>query len=252
VKIATRCPACDGTHYKVTPAVLTPFVAERVFGWQTIYTERVIAYSICNTMRCLACGCVFCDIRFDPVEMRRLYAGYMGAEYTAMRDKYERGWKPPNNLNHAQAVEWFLSPYRLSFPVSILDWGGDTGRDTPFKDRCRKLDIYDIGTNSVQWGTRVDAPRPPYGLVVCSNVLEHDPYPAQILTEIHKAMDAATILYVEVPYNSPVMESKTYWHEHINFFTEASISRLLSRCGLEVITSQHLPPVYMLACKRKQ
>jgi hypothetical protein len=87
--IAERCPACGGDTLNTTIAVMRPFIAKRVFRWEQIILEEGESFTTCNTLHCLSCGCVFCDMRFNDKEMERLYKGYRGDEYTAMRAKYE-------------------------------------------------------------------------------------------------------------------------------------------------------------------
>ena len=36
MKIATRCVCCDGQALSATPAVLMPFLAYRIFGWEPV------------------------------------------------------------------------------------------------------------------------------------------------------------------------------------------------------------------------
>jgi hypothetical protein len=254
MKIANRCPACDGTELEKTPAILMPYIAKRVFGWDCIRTEDSTVYSICNTVHCVSCGMLFCDIRFDPDENERLYANYWKGEAVEMREKYEQNWGDRNwaiqsGLERIPAIEWFLEP-RLKFPVDILDWGGDTGENTPFKDRSKRVDIYEVGSNPVVWGKRVDVPEPPYDLIILSNVMEHVSYPSELLSDILRYMGKA-LLYIEIPYVPSEFKHKLYWHEHINFFTEEAVKRLLSRMGLEIVSSKHIPPYYQIACKTK-
>ena len=45
-----------------------------------------------------------------------------------------------------------------------------------------------------------------YDLIICSQVLEHIPYPHTILQDIVSAMSDATILYLEVPYEEVMRE----------------------------------------------
>lgn len=78
-----------------------------------------------------------------------------------------------------------------------------------------------------------------YDLIVCRHVLEHIPYPSDVLTEIHQCMKDETLLYVEVPHEAVMAQSldvkasdKKHWHEHINFFSIKSLEILLKSCGL--------------------
>ncbi|HLP82398.1 MAG TPA: hypothetical protein VK141_10480, partial [Nitrosomonas sp.] len=122
-----------------------PFVAHRVFGWKpveitdewglkTIPSGR--AYCICNTLYCTECGLLFSDIRFDDEEIAALYNGYRNEEYTALRDSYEPGYRQRADflyagLPHVPDIEQFLVPFLNDSPIRVLDWGGDTGINTP-------------------------------------------------------------------------------------------------------------------------
>ena len=64
----------DQKKLKNSPAVLMPFVAERVFNWKQIKIDKTWGlntiqngqtYSICNTLLCSKCNFVFLDIRFS-------------------------------------------------------------------------------------------------------------------------------------------------------------------------------------------
>lgn len=245
MKIATACPCCNSASLTKSPAVLMPFVASRVFGWEpvTVTAEWGLqtipdgsTYTPCNTVTCQKCGFVFCDIRFDDDEMHRLYNDYRGEEYTAQRERYEPGYTERNNkLNsghkHIQKVEEFIRPY-IETPLHILDFGGDTGINTPFQREAEIHHIYDIGTKPVVDGAvKVTELQQNYNLIVCAHVLEHLPHPADTLWEIVQILGAG-LLYIEVPYENT--NNKRHWHEHINCFTIRAMAHLLLRCGLRV------------------
>ena len=263
-----------------------PFVAKRVFDWEPVeITEdwglrdikRGMAYPLCNSIQCAACGAVFLDIRFTDSEMASLYAGYRGPEYTALRDRYEPGYAERNSIilrgtTHVPRVEAFLSKF-VKPPLRILDWGGDTGFNTPFKSQSELLHIYDISNQAVVGGalrvSREIIDRTRYDLIVLSHVIEHLPYPAKTVTEIASTMKRDTVLYIEVPHEDliradehrgDVHKKKKYWHEHINFFTERAIVALLARCGLQALDVHALETegggktwhVLGIACKLRQ
>lgn len=238
-----------------------PFVAHRAFGWtpvsidsswgfQTIPEGR--AYSVCNSLHCPDCGLIFLDIRFDDGALSRLYAGYRGEEYTRLRDTYEPGYRLRNDglqdgITYLDEVERFLLPL-LPKTLSVLDWGGDTGVNTPFKYGSNCVHVFDISDVSPIPGiSRVNfegdlAHR--YDLVVCTNVLEHTPYPGATLSKIIKVMDKNSVLYLEVPHEVLMrtyatgherLRAKRHWHEHVNFFTDKAVQHLLRASGLEII-----------------
>jgi hypothetical protein len=263
MKIARECIACGSTSLLKTPAILAPFVAARVFGWTPVeITEawgfRDIrpgnAYSICNTIFCPRCEMIFCDIRFDADEMKALYGGYRDEAYTSLRERFEPGYRQRNAALEEEAtylplVERFLSPHVVQSP-RILDWGGGSGVNTPFRRAAAIHHIFDIScTQPVGGATNVtedEVYSHRYDLIVLSEVLEHVPYPGEMLRNVAGAMSGETALYIEVPREDLVAmatnigeqwPAKRHWHEHINFFSERSLGCLLAAHGLAVMAS---------------
>ena len=286
-RVASRCICCGSSGLSRSPAILMPFVAHRVFGWQPVTIDHTwglntiqsgTAYALCNSVLCQDCGLLFLDMRFSDNELRSLYDGYKDDDYTELREKYEPGYRQRYALmagaggvkSYLHKVEEFLAPL-LSSPPRILDWGGDTGSNSPFRNHNKLLHVYDISRKEPAAGaTAVDietARQTDYDLIVCSQVLEHVSFPAETLREIRRSMRQDTLLYIEVPYEEILRTSvgdrnvhtrKRHWHEHVNFFTEESLRRLLSRCGLDIVSSHLLllpdaPPngshLFQVACK---
>jgi len=261
-----------------------PFIAHRVFDWAPVVVDESWgltsikngnAYSICKSLYCSDCGFLFLDIRFSESELSRLYDDYRGAQYTLIRESYEPGYKLKNDdlnkgmFDSIKNVETFLEPH-LNFPLTILDWGGATGKNTPFKNSNKAFDIYDIGNKDVIAGAKKvgkdEVFSKKYKLIVCRHVLEHIPYPSDLLFDILKVMNKDSILYIEIPLENVVLNNekdlhleKKHWHEHINFFSEESLKRLVENVRLEVvdikklkkITAGNASYVFQLACRMK-
>jgi SAM-dependent methyltransferase len=191
------------------------------------------------------------------MEMASLYTGYRNEEYTRVRDFYEPGYRKKSECysdrhQYINSIESFLTPHVPEAPT-LLDWGGDTGINTPLKKSARTVHIYDIsnkptikGSQSVSLET---ARKSKYDLIVCSQVLEHVPYPQDILSEIISVMNHDTLLYLEVPYeeimrinagSKDLHRAKHHWHEHINFFSTKSLEALLERVNLQLVEMQTL------------
>jgi hypothetical protein len=243
VDISKSCPCCESTDLIKSPAILMPFVAYRVFGWMPVEitddwglltVKNGNAYTVCNSLQCVNCGFLFLDMRFNKDEVKSLYAGYGGLEYTKTRQcfepQYQNGGCQGCSGSYVKDIEEFIRPHVE--PRSILDWGGLAGENTPFKNNM--VHIYDISNTPPVAGVLVDSPFGKYDLVVCSHVLEHVPYPEVVLHEIRKYI--GEILYIELPLEdtSKAIEKK-YWHEHINFFSIDSLYKLFKRCGLSII-----------------
>lgn len=261
-----------------------PFIAHRVFGWQPVEIDeswglktirRGMAYPLCNSVQCMECGFLFLDIRFSDEEMEALYHGYRDEEYTALREKYEPGYRARNlvlasSVPYLSEIERFLTPFVSTSP-HILDWGGDTGQNTPFRTRGAQVDILDISRKDVLPGVtkvdRVSARETVYDLVVYSNILEHIPYPEDMLRDIAAIMREKTVLYIETPNEDLVRSNpgalnlharKKHWHEHVNFFTRRSLETLIERCNLRIVALDVFEGsaggssafLFMIACKR--
>ena len=263
-----------------------PFVAHRALGWLPVEIDESwglktikqgMAYSICNSVYCVDCGFLFLDMRFSDTELGALYSGYRGQQYTELREHYEPGYKSRNDnlvggIGYITDIEAFLTPH-ITLPLRMLDWGGDTGENTPFKTDNTVFHIYDISNKPVVAGAEpVDktvAFGTTYDLVICSNVLEHVPYPSDLIEDMKHTMTKDTVLYIEVPHEEVMRMSvsggqqlppvKKHWHEHINFFSEKSLRRLVDGCGLEVIALHQLKAEgyastsfhFQIACKLK-
>ena len=260
LRIASTCVCCGGDRLSRSPAILMPFIAARIFDWYPVEIDeswglktiqKGTAYSVCNSLLCQDCGLLFLDMRFSDAELGKLYSDYRGKEYSDLRDQFEPGYIERNTLleggvSFIGQVEEFIRPY-LQFPVALLDWGGDTGGNTPFKNENCLFHIYDISSKPVIAGAisvdRSVVSKTDYQLITCSQVLEHTPYPRQIIKDIKQAMSAATLLYIEVPYEEHMrncqpellLAKKKHWHEHINFYTPKSLRALVKESDLEIV-----------------
>jgi hypothetical protein len=275
-----------------------PFISHRIFNWRptsvsekwklnTIKSGK--AYSVCNSLLCMDCNLLFLDMRFDDQELGRLYYNYRDEKYSNLRNKYEPGYKLINKvqnlpINYIKKVENFLSPL-LTSSINILDYGGDDGKNTPFKDTENIIHIYDISKKpSVKNLRKVNKSNmlKKYNLVILSQVIEHVSYPQLIINEIKKLLNKNSILYIELPLEKLMkrmwelekerkkkggggkkkellmcLKNKRYWHEHINFYSKKSLVKLLNFCGLKIIKMNILPvevyksvEVIQIACKK--
>lgn len=265
--IARQCICCGSDQLQRSPAVLMPFVALRVFGhepveitadWGLRDLRQGTAYTLCASLQCQECGALFLDYRFTDEQMAALYHNYRDAQYNAQRIRFEPGYvNVVAHYNQRAAyldeVEAWLAPYLPKAPA-VLDWGGDTGINSLFRECNHLLHIHDIsgvglipGAESVEL-EQIGQNR--YDLVTCSQVMEHVPHPLELLQRLLSALGSDTLLYLEVPHEALVREHpgslelaplKRHWHEHVNFFTETAIRRLLARLGLVVVDVLRLP-----------
>jgi hypothetical protein len=226
-----------------------PTLIDESWGLNTV--QKGMAYTVCKSLQCADCGLLFSDIRFSDDELERLYRGYRDDDYTTLRETYEPGYSLRNDalrqqIDYGGILEQFLIPLLPDRPLAILDWGGDSGKNTPLRQRASRHDVYDISNIAVVAGARAvgreQAMADQYDLIVCSNVLEHVSYPSDLLLDIQQAMRPESLLYIEVPYEEvarthgrEARSHKKHWHEHVNFFSPESLKTLLANSGLKTV-----------------
>jgi hypothetical protein len=288
MKISKICICCNSTKLSTSPAVLMPFISHRIFDWKPVTISKKwklntiksgAVYSICNSLLCLDCHLLFLDMRFDDEELGKLYSNYRDKYYSSLRNKYEPGYELINKsqklpINYMQNIENFLK-YFFKFPINILDFGGNDGKNTPFKNTENTIHIYDISNNSVKKNIKKVNKKnmlKKYNLVILSQVIEHVSYPSLIINEIKKLMNKNSILYIELPLEKAVkkiwnggkkidfltcLKNKKHWHEHVNFYSKKSLIKLLNNCGFKIIKMDILPvqiykaaEIIQIACKK--
>src|SRR5947207_15996168 len=74
------CPSCGTSEFDVRPAIVSPFLAEYLFGRRS---------ELCEIARCRACTLTYFSRRLDDDDVARLYRGYRGPDYFRIRHKHE-------------------------------------------------------------------------------------------------------------------------------------------------------------------
>ena len=288
MQIAKNCICCNSVKIASSPSVLMPFISHRIFNWKpTLITKKWNlntiksgrAYSICNSLLCLDCNLIFLDMRFDDEELGRLYKNYRGKNYLKLRSKYEPGYNLINKIQnlpitYIKNVENFLTPF-LKFPIKVLDFGGDDGHNTPFKNSKNIIHVYDISNKVVKKGVKNVNKKnmlKKYDLIILSQVIEHVSFPRVIINEVKNILDKNSLFYIELPLEKLLkkiwyggqrkeflkcLKKKKHWHEHINFYSKKSLVKLLGQCGLKIIKMNILTveiyksaEVIQIACKK--
>lgn len=209
MKLAKSCICCQSQAVRTSPAILSPFVAKRIFGWSPVEITpewgfrdipNGMTQTICATVACEGCGAIFLDMRFDHEELGALYSDYRGPEYTSLREHFEPGYAQHNKTllekpTYIPFVEQLLSRYVNLNPI-VLDWGGDVGLNTPFAAVASRHDVYDIsGKETIGRARCVDyaSISKDYDLIVCCQVLEHVADPVSLVREMTEFMSPTTI-----------------------------------------------------------
>lgn len=285
MKIIDYCVCCESKKLDKNSSVIVPFVMNRIFAWDMEIVDESWGlkdikqgnlYQRSDSLQCKSCGHLFSSVRFDDDEMEKLYLDYRNDEYVNTRERFESGYKNINEklkqgYSYKNKIEKFLSKHLKNKKKKILDFGGDSGKNTPFvDDKNSKVFVYDISNNEtikkVQKVDKKELNKYDYDLIVCAQVLEHLSFPKKIIKDIKKYGTNDTLFYFEVPFERLILEHKKssflykrHWHEHINFFTKKSLCTLLEKEDLEVLETKKFKidfnnsEIFILGvvCKRK-
>ena len=264
MKIHKRCPCCQSPEINHQTAVLMPFIANRIFGWEKATIDNswdlkdisngVLTFG-CKTCYCKSCNHVFIDMGFDE-RARNLYKDYR-SEYNRQRTMYEptyrdRADKLKLGYEYLPIIEKYILNYLKSKPEKILDYGGDTGENTPFASSANSIYLVDpsnrpLSTKRIHRSENIRMLQDhDFDLVVCMNVLEHLSYPFPFLDELSEKIKGA-LFYFEVPYEPVIQEhkyphrkwtKKRHWHEHVQSYSCESLKSVLTLGGFKVIDIQ--------------
>jgi hypothetical protein len=265
---ASQCVICEGVIVQLKRALVAPFLATRIWNRKPFCV---------NLVKCGACGFMFYNPRLDDDELRRLYSNYRTPEYQQMRHASEPWYTPKFNTDLASPSSYeirrakvepilreHVDPRKIN---RILDYGGDRGDLVAGLFSGAEAFVYDI--SGIPAAAGVTSTNDPAGckadLIINSNVLEHVGFPRLLVSEILKAAPKGGLVFLEVPCElvfgmtrvsrrlaqigvmalahptlarSIIRPASLYMmHEHINYFTERSLTSLMRSCGGSVIAS---------------
>jgi hypothetical protein len=264
----SNCAVCEGEIRQLKRALVSPFLATRIWNRPSFCIDLV---------QCKACGFTFYNPRLDTTEASRLYAGYRSGEYQKMRQASEPWYTESFNADLASTSSYELRRQTLRAILRehagkrevkrVLDYGGDRGDLVSGLVENAAAFVYDIsGIPAVDGVTSIADPAGcEADLIVNSNVLEHVGFPRHLVEKIRTATPPGGLVLLEVPCESPfqfaricrriaqvgimaltrpglalsvVRPASLYMmHEHINYFTEQSLSTLMRSCRFAVIAT---------------
>jgi hypothetical protein len=265
---ASNCVICDNEIRSLKQALVAPFMATRIWNRPPFCV---------NLVRCEACGFIFYNPRLDSAEEFRLYTNYRSEEYRKMRHASEPWYTEGFNAALASPGSYELRRSSLSALLRqhlgtrkigrVLDYGGDHGDLVCGLIEGASAFTYDIsGVETVGGVASTSEPAACQAdLIINSNVLEHVGFPRRLVAEMVSAAPAGGLIFLEVPCESPFGLSRLVrrvaqigimaltrptlarsvvrpaslcmMHEHVNYFTEQSLSKLMSSCGCTVIAA---------------
>jgi len=221
---------------------------------------------------------MFFNPRPTDEELSKLYADYRSEEYQKQRYRHEKWYTAEINqsigknsvevMNRKANLRTILqSLMNLQDIESVLDYGGDSGQYIIDELIHAEKWVYDISNAPLLPGIKrlnnlEDNRILKFDLIMCCHVLEHVPYPLEIVERIKELSHKDTIFYFELPYKAPWFSKsvikqginrlfyihpnltkfayrqhlmhRTQMHEHINYFLPSSLANMLEICGLKV------------------
>jgi len=210
MKDVHACIVCNSKELVALKAAVHPFIAERIWKKPPFELDLLI---------CKRCGFIFFDPRPSNDELSVLYAGYRGVAYQQARQKHEKEYTPEFNR---MLGDCHLNAHRKTMLSSIiqentdtskihsvLDYGGDRGQFIPPDFSDAEKYVFEISGLKPISGVKSimklsESKHRKFDFIMCCHLLEHVPYPSQIIRNIKRFAQKDTIFYFEVPYEIPV------------------------------------------------
>ena len=173
----STCPVCGSTELRSTGAMVSPFLAKRIWDRKPFTT---------SLNQCGACDFLFFNPRLEPAEEARLYWGYRDTEYLKDRNAVEPWYTERFNASLTEAgfvrqrkakiaaiLQRYLSENRA---YRILDFGGAHGELVQgLLPGCRPY-VYEISNVAPLDGVTAchslkECRQYDFDVILCSNVL---------------------------------------------------------------------------------
>lgn len=233
------CPVCDSRNLFKEPGFLT-----RIIVWRSTGIDP--GEDISNhKVTCNDCELVFSELRLTESEEVNYYSGYRDEMYLQQRkictpfyeklqDLFSQSWYIKNRqFAMSSLVQKHISPLKVK---SILDYGGDTGELIPSSFKNATKFVYDLSHAQVVSGVeKINDHDQKFDLIICAHVLEHESNPHALIEKLKNHMHETSLLYLEVPYKETDMLGPNVFDEHINHWSEKSITKLFDMQDINII-----------------
>ena len=224
-------------------------VAKRIYG-----SSVLLEIQICTT-----CSFIQTKIPLPEEGLAMLYADYRSDSYNQERIHYEPEYAPiaarvgsDDQELHGRRdglTAWLTAKVDTDGDYSMLDYGGADGKFLPdLPGRKYVFDISDIAPVKGVERVSDEASLGVYSYVQLAHVLEHVPHPLVLARKACSYLRPKGYLYIEVPQDlsdeavtrlsNGAQNTSIAIHEHINYYTVTSATRLLESAGLALIDVQ--------------
>jgi hypothetical protein len=212
----------------------------------------------CSILICSACDFVCPGFDLTDDQLLELYRDYRSASYNADRIRYEPSYrkialqagKSMEEFNSRMAhVEAFLADVPgLAAVRDALDYAGADGRLLPrsIQERCR-CTVFEV-SDEPAWRPEIRkvtelSQLGRFDYIQACHLLEHVWQPRVLLQSLTGYLTKTGLIYIEVPKEGSPSDINRLRagagsfpiHEHINIFTEKSLSKLIEGVGLNIV-----------------
>lgn len=249
-----RCPVCDAPVSRSVAADVAPFIKKRA----QVADGIEVRSNFCGN-----CEHVFFTPFLSPVELSRIYSGYLDEEYMAVRAELEpsydiehRYFDGDERLVRSDFYSFFLSEF-AHFRGRVVDFGGGDG--SYGRAAFPHADLVVIEHDYEEQGIDLEAELAKADVLLCAHVWEHVPQPWPLFSRLTAALRPGAWVYVELPLEYQgglaeafeTLESREWaqeafvpeplrrMHEHIAHFSKRSAASLMARAGVEVLEVHH-------------
>lgn len=241
------CPVCDSHAWRpIGRRSFRRAQADAVAGWHRrafdilfqVWAPGAEEFTVIYQL-CQECGFVVYTPRPTTEEVIAKYEFSKGLP----RAKPYVPYDTPRETLRTRRIFGILAPHLAQVRgARILDYGGGDGRLVrSLAEAGAECAVADYSGSAVPGVTQLGAtlqdldPEARYDAILCSHVAEHVTEPLRLVKELAAMLKPGSTMYVEVPveiWRRPPTPSEPV--THINFFTPASLHRLMARTGLAI------------------
>jgi hypothetical protein len=274
VEYANACLICNSRKIALLKAIVHPFIAERIwnkapFGTELFYCSRCVFAFYRLRPSEAELSLLYRNYRMPEYQRaRQRHEKEYTPEYNQMLGNCKLNHSRKTNL--MKIIESRIDTHKIK---NVLDYGGDRGQFIPDVFSRAEKYVYDISGKKAISGIKKIRKAPKTGgkkfdFIMCCHLLEHVSKPRTLIYRIKQFAHKGTVFYFEVPMDiqyAPLdalfcgnprhcafsFMMKIPWlyefatamyphlkiqmHEHLNFFSEESLVRVLKLCGIEAL-----------------